>query len=85
MANALLFNYEYCSGCHSCELACRNEKEIPLGDFGIKILEDRPRQHADGSWHWDYIAYPTELCDMCADRTAAGDPLPVSRDVEMGP
>ncbi|MBQ9955313.1 MAG: oxidoreductase [Eggerthellaceae bacterium] len=69
---ALYLNYEFCTGCHSCEVACRNEKKIPLGDFGMKLLEDRPRQHADGSWHWDYIAYPTELCDLCADRVAEG-------------
>ncbi|HBT95151.1 MAG TPA: oxidoreductase, partial [Coriobacteriia bacterium] len=21
----ILINYEYCTGCHSCEVACRNE------------------------------------------------------------
>ena len=69
---ALYINYEFCSGCHSCEFACRNEKNIPLEDFGMKLLEDKPRQHADGSWHWDYIAYPTELCDLCTDRIGQG-------------
>lgn len=48
---ALFINYEFCTGCHSCELACRNENKIPLGDFGIKLLENRPRQHENGSWH----------------------------------
>lgn len=70
--HALYINYEFCSGCHSCELACRNERELPLGDFGIKVLEDSPRQHENGKWHWDFIAYPTEMCDLCAARTEKG-------------
>lgn len=70
--NALFLDLEFCTGCHSCELACRNELELGLDDWGIKVLEDKPRQHADGVWHWDYIAYPTELCDLCESRTAEG-------------
>ena len=69
---ALYIDYEFCSGCHSCEVACRNEIECGIDDWGIKVLEDKPRQHADGTWHWDYIALPGELCDMCEKRTAAG-------------
>ena len=71
--NALFINYKYCSGCHSCEVACRNELGLGIDGFGMKILEDRPRQNPDGTWHWDYIAYPTELCDLCAERVQAGE------------
>lgn len=70
--NALYIDYEFCSGCHSCEVACRNELGLGLDDWGMKVLEDKPRQHADGSWHWDYIAVPGELCDLCEMRTAQG-------------
>lgn len=72
MANALFLNYKYCSGCHSCELACRNELGLGLGEWGIKVHEDGPRQNKDGSWHWNYYAVPTELCDLCAERVAEG-------------
>jgi Fe-S-cluster-containing dehydrogenase component len=70
--NAIFINYEFCSGCHSCEIACRNELELGVDDWGIKVLEDGPRQHFDGSWHWDYVALPTELCDLCEKRVAQG-------------
>ncbi len=70
--NGLYIDYEYCTGCHSCEIACRNEMELGINDFGIKVLEDKPRQNPDGAWHWDYIAYPTELCDLCTERVEAG-------------
>ena len=69
---ALFIDYEFCSGCHSCEIACRNELELPVNAWGIKVLEDKPRQNPDGKWHWDYIAIPTELCDMCEERVAGG-------------
>lgn len=70
---ALYIDYEYCTGCHSCEIACRNELQLPTDGFGIKVLEDKPRTNPDGKWHWDYIAYPTELCDMCEARVNAGE------------
>ena len=68
----LLIDYEYCSGCHACEVACKKEHEMPKGDFGIKILKDGPRQSSDGVWEFDYIPVPTHLCDLCAARVDAG-------------
>ncbi|MGV8083076.1 MAG: 4Fe-4S dicluster domain-containing protein [Coriobacteriia bacterium] len=70
--NGLLIDYEYCSGCHSCEMACKNEHDIPLGKWGIKVLEDGPWKLPDGNWHWDYMPVPTEICDLCQDRVAQG-------------
>ena len=39
---ALLVDYKYCSGCHSCEVACKNELGLPVGKFGIRVLENKP-------------------------------------------
>ena len=39
----LLIDYEYCTGCHSCEVACREEHSFGIGTFGIKVMEDGPR------------------------------------------
>lgn len=70
--NALLIDYEYCTGCHSCEIACRNEHGIPLGKWGIKLTETDPWKIDDDTWEWNYIPVPTQLCDLCGDRVAAG-------------
>lgn len=72
MVNALFLDYEYCSGCHSCELACRNEIGLGLGEWGIKVHEDGPRETKDGTIHWNYYAVPTEFCTLCAERVAGG-------------
>ena len=70
----LLIDYEFCTGCHSCEVACRKEHDFGTGQFGIKILQDGPRELLDGRWEYNYLPMPTSLCDLCADRTAEGKP-----------
>jgi Fe-S-cluster-containing dehydrogenase component len=70
--NALFINYKYCSGCHSCELACRQELGLSLEEFGIKLTQDGPRQFEDGTWEWNYIPVPSRKCDLCQDRVNQG-------------
>ena len=69
---ALLIDYGFCSGCHSCELACRMEHSLTLEEWGIKLLEDGPRKNRDNSMYWDYVPHITDLCDGCAERTVKG-------------
>ena len=73
MCNALVINYEFCTGCHTCEVACKVEHDLGEGQFGIKILQDGPRQLPDGKkWEYNYFPVPTSLCDLCAERVAEG-------------
>ena len=81
----LLIDNEYCTGCHSCEVACKNEHDLPLGQWGIKVLELGPWKLMDGKhWEYRYVPVPTSYCDLCADRVEAGErqlraPLPGER------
>lgn len=70
----LLIDYEYCSGCQSCEIACKEEHDFPVGKWGIRVFDDGPWQvdEDDDVWNWNKIAVPTDLCDLCAGRTASG-------------
>ena len=70
----LLIDYEWCSGCQSCEVTCKEEHGYPVGKWGIKVLEDGPWELEDGSgvFNYNYIPVPTDLCDLCAGRTAKG-------------
>lgn len=70
--NALVINYEYCSGCHSCEVACQVEHQLETGQYGIKILQDGPRQLENDKWEYNYLPMPTSLCDLCVDRVSEG-------------
>lgn len=68
----LLIDYEYCTGCHACEVACMKELNLPLGQYGIKLLTDGARQLPNGKWDLNNIPFPTALCDLCQDRVANG-------------
>lgn len=68
----ILIDYEFCTNCHTCEVACKKEHNLPVGQFGIKTLEYGPVKNIKGDWEWTYLPLPTELCDLCAERTAKG-------------
>ena len=68
----LLIDYEYCTGCHTCEMACKVELQLPLGQYGIKIAQDGPRQLENGKWEYLYLPIPTSLCNLCEDRVEMG-------------
>lgn len=70
--NALMIDREWCSGCQSCEVACRNEHGWPLEKYGIKVEQLGPAEMEDGKIVWDYLPTITQYCDLCADRTAKG-------------
>lgn len=61
---ALLIDYKYCTGCHVCEVSCRKEHDLPLDEWGIKVNELGPAK-MKGSWLWDYVPVPSDLCDLC--------------------
>ncbi len=70
--NALLIEYEYCTGCHTCEVACKQEHNYPVGKGGIylnEIIIELP----DEKIRIDYIPFPTIYCDLCAARTNQGE------------
>lgn len=70
--NGLLIDYEYCTNCHSCEIACQMHLDLDPDNWGIKVLEYGPTKNVKGDWEWTYIPLPTDICDGCADRTKEG-------------
>ena len=67
----LLIDYEYCTGCHTCQIACSQEYSWPAGMGGIRVQEmvqNLPNDEA----YLAYIPFPTELCILCRPRTKKG-------------
>ncbi|MFC1979093.1 oxidoreductase [Chloroflexota bacterium] len=64
----LLVDYEYCTACHACEVACKQEHRIEAGKTGgvkvVELLQELP------SGGLDIINMPilTHLCYFCAPR-----------------
>ena len=63
----LLIDYEFCSNCHSCEVACEEAHGFEPEKRGIRVFEDGPFEY-DGKWNWNYIPVPSDCCDLCVDR-----------------
>jgi Fe-S-cluster-containing dehydrogenase component len=72
---ALVIDYEYCTGCHSCEVACKQEHGYPVGKGGIHLNEINTIL-PDGRLRIDYIPFPTAYCDLCAARTKKKGEIP---------
>lgn len=69
--NGLLIDYEYCTGCHTCEVACKQEHNYPAGKWGIKVTEYVLETFEKTTI--DYVPFPTDLCDLCGRRIKSGE------------
>ena len=71
----ILVDAQWCSGCHSCEVACQMEHGLPVGQTGIKVVKIGPwviGDEADENWQFSYLPIPTKQCDTCAARRGLG-------------
>lgn len=71
--SGLLIDYDYCCGCHTCEIACQKEHSYEVDQWGIMVQQIGPWPiEGTKKYNYDYIPVPTKLCDLCADRTKEG-------------
>ena len=73
----LLINYKLCTGCASCVVACKEAHGYPVGVWGIRVFDDGPWEKREGAFYghefnWNKVPVPTDLCDLCVERTARG-------------
>ena len=69
--NGLLIDYEYCTGCFTCQVACAQEYHRPKEQVGMQDFETitiRP----NGKPYLAHIPFPTENCILCVERTSRG-------------
>jgi Fe-S-cluster-containing dehydrogenase component len=67
---SLLVDYKYCTGCHTCEIACNQEYNRPIGISGIKVFEST--MELGGRFYIEYMPVRTDLCSFCAGRIKRG-------------
>jgi Fe-S-cluster-containing hydrogenase components 1 len=68
--NAMLIDVYYCTGCHSCEVACQQENGFDAKQFGIVVTEHILKKREGLTI--DYVPYMTDMCNFCATRVADG-------------
>ena len=74
MRKYLAVDYEFCTGCHTCEIACQQEHGLAPDRFGIRLTQIGPDQLDERRWQYEFVPVPTDRCDRCARRQAAGKP-----------
>ena len=87
---SLLIDYDYCTGCHSCEIACQQEHDYPVGTNGVVVKEYE--YEVNGRVRIDFMPFFTQHCDLCKTRRGRerGEALPAcvkhcqSRCMEFG-
>jgi Fe-S-cluster-containing dehydrogenase component len=76
MTKGILVNYEYCTGCHRCDVACKKYLGLEEGDFGIKLTETGPSKFVSGpardKWEWTWLPVLTHACVGCKSRVEKG-------------
>ncbi len=65
---ALVINTKGCFGCHTCEVACKQEHNLPVGLRFIKVYADDPRE-IEGKFQIRYIVDHCLHCNQppCKD------------------
>ena len=69
--NGLLIQYDWCTGCHACEVACKQEHNFSEGMCGIKVYESV--SSGPDKVYVDFAPVTTRFCDLCADRVSGGE------------
>jgi Fe-S-cluster-containing dehydrogenase component len=68
----MLVDYEFCTGCHACEVACKQEHRIPAGKTaGVEVIE-LVRELPGGKLDITNFPLLTRLCFFCAPRVKKG-------------
>ena len=68
----MLINYDYCTGCHSCEVACRAEHGFADDEGGIVVKQVGPWEYAPDLFQYAFMPVITDQCDQCKDRVGQG-------------
>ncbi|MDW8001635.1 MAG: oxidoreductase [Deltaproteobacteria bacterium] len=85
----ILIDYEYCTGCYTCVVACAQEYGYEPGVSGMRVMEIVEKLPNE-KYYLVYLPFPTEVCTLCIGRVKRGlEPQCVkhcmSRCLDFGP
>lgn len=76
MATTFLFDSSYCTGCKTCQAACKDKNQLPVGVLWRRVYEITGNgnwQENEGTWTSDVYAYNISMaCNHCEYPKCAG-------------
>jgi Fe-S-cluster-containing dehydrogenase component len=63
----ILADLDPCVACYACEVACKEENDVPIGTKRIQIVPIGP-ERVDGKLRMDFIPMLLEGCTLCEHR-----------------
>lgn len=76
MAQGILVDSNYCTGCKSCIIACQMEHGYTEKQYGVTVYRLGPVQISDTKWEYDFFPQFTDWCDACAERVGTFGKVP---------
>ncbi len=77
MATGILVDYEFCTGCHTCEIACATSHDVPNDRCGVHVHHEGAWEIREDVWQDTYVPVFTDVCNLCAAGEAAHDGVPM--------
>ena len=68
----IFIDYQWCTGCYSCAMACKVEHGFDAETPGVICFQDGPRMMPNGKFEYTMLPVFTSLCDLCKDRVEMG-------------
>ena len=63
----IVVDLDLCVGCYACEVACKQENNVPIGTRWIRVIDVGPEE-LDGKLRIDFIPVMTDECTLCEHR-----------------
>ncbi|MFC2003173.1 oxidoreductase [Chloroflexota bacterium] len=67
----IVVDLDVCFGCFACEIACKQENDVPIGNRWIQVVAIGPKR-LDGRLQMDFLPVITEGCTLCNHRLKEG-------------
>lgn len=65
--SGLVVDLDLCVGCYACEVACKQEHNVPTGRRWIRVVPVGP-QELNGKPQLDFLPITTDGCNLCNKR-----------------